>query len=106
MLDPQLLALLVCPATHQDVALASPAEVERLIQAIRDGEVRTVAGHEADPALEGALVRQDGAVAYAIRDGIPVMLVDEALAIGPLDLQSGRSRDGAADADPLARSAV
>jgi uncharacterized protein YbaR (Trm112 family) len=84
MLDPQLLALLVCPATHQEVALASPAEVERLIQAIRDGEV----GKEADGALNGALVRQDGAVAYPIRDGIPVMLVDEGLAIGQLDLRS------------------
>jgi uncharacterized protein YbaR (Trm112 family) len=70
------------------VTLASPAEVERLIQAIRDGEVRTVAGREADPALDGALVRQDGTVAYAIRDGIPVMLVEEALAVGALDLRS------------------
>jgi uncharacterized protein YbaR (Trm112 family) len=88
MLDPQLLALLVCPATHQDVTLASAGEVERLIQAIRDGEVRTVSGKEADAALSGALVRQDGAVAYAIRDGIPVMLVEEGLAIGQLDLRS------------------
>ncbi len=87
MLDAQLLALLVCPATHQDVALASPAELERLIQGIRDGDVRTVAGKAADAALDGALVRQDGAVAYAIRDGIPVMLVDEGLAIGHLDLR-------------------
>jgi len=87
MLDAQLLALLVCPETHQDVALAQPAEVERLIQGIRDGDVRTVAGKEADAALEGALVRQDGAVAYPIRDGIPVMLVDEGLAVGHLDLR-------------------
>jgi uncharacterized protein YbaR (Trm112 family) len=87
MLDAQLLALLVCPATHQDVALAQPAEIERLVQAIRDGEVRTVTGKEADPALDGALVRQDGAVAYPVRDGIPVMLVEEGLAIGHLDLQ-------------------
>ena len=87
MLDPQLLALLVCPATHQDIALAGPGEVERLIQAIREGAVRTVAGKEADAALDGALVRQDGAVAYPIRDGIPVMLVDEGLVIGHLDLK-------------------
>jgi uncharacterized protein len=86
MLDPQLLALLVCPATHQDVKLAPVGEVERLIQAIRDGEVRTVAGKAADAALNGALVREDGAVAYPIRDGIPVMLVDEGLAVGHLDL--------------------
>jgi uncharacterized protein YbaR (Trm112 family) len=87
MLDPQLLALLVCPATHQDVAEATPAEVDRLAQAIREGAVRTVGGREADGAIEGALVRQDGAVAYPIRDGIPVMLVEEALVIGHLDLK-------------------
>ncbi len=88
MLDAQLLALLVCPATHQDVALAQPAELDRIVQAVRDGDVRTVAGLEADPAvLDGALIRQDGAVAYPIRDGIPVMLVDEALAIGHLALR-------------------
>jgi uncharacterized protein YbaR (Trm112 family) len=87
MLDAQLLALLVCPATHQDVSLAQPAEVERLVQGVRDGDVRTVAGKEADAAFEGALLRKDGAVAYPIRDGIPVMLVDEGLAIGHLDLK-------------------
>ena len=88
MLDPQLLALLVCPATHQDVALATPDELERLVQAIRDGELRTVAGKPAEGELTGALVRQDGAVAYPIRDGIPVMLVDEALVVDRLDLRS------------------
>jgi uncharacterized protein YbaR (Trm112 family) len=87
MLDAQLLALLVCPATHQDVTLASPAEVVRLIQGVRDGQVRTVAGAEPDAAFDGALVRQDGAVAYPIRDGIPVMLVEEGLVIDRLDLR-------------------
>ena len=87
MLDAQLLALLVCPVTHQDVALASPAELERLVSAIRKGDVHTVAGEAVDPAIDGALIRQDGTVAYAIRDGIPVMLVTEGLAIGQLDLR-------------------
>jgi uncharacterized protein YbaR (Trm112 family) len=101
MLDAQLLALLVCPATHQEVALASPAEIERLNQAIRGGEVRTVEGKEAEAELDGALVRQDGAVAYVIRDGIPVMLVEEGLAVGHLDL-----RPGPADGSEIVRAAV
>jgi len=89
MLDAQLLALLVCPATHQEVTLASPADVQRLIAGVRNGEVRTVAGAEPDSAFEGALVRQDGAVAYPIRDGIPVMLVEEGLVIDRLELRPG-----------------
>jgi uncharacterized protein YbaR (Trm112 family) len=67
--------------------LASPAETAQLIEAIKSGEVRTVAGKEADPALEGALIRADRAVAYPIRDGIPVMLIPEGLAIVRVDLR-------------------
>ena len=91
MLDAQLLALLVCPATHQEVALAGSAQVERMLRAVREGEVRTVGGREAEATFEGALVRRDGAVAYPVRDGIPVMLVEEGLAVGHLDL---RAADG------------
>ncbi len=87
MLHADLLALLVCPQTHQDVTLASPAEVQQLVEGIKSGEVRTVAGQAADPALEGALIRADRTVAYPIRDGIPVMLIAEGLAIAPIDLR-------------------
>jgi uncharacterized protein YbaR (Trm112 family) len=87
MLHAELLALLVCPETHQDVTLASPAETFQLIEAIKAGDVRTVAGQQADPALEGALVRADRAVAYPIRDGIPVMLIPEGLAIAHIALR-------------------
>ena len=94
MVDAQLLALLVCPATHQEVTLASPADVERLIQGVREGIVRTVGGVEADATFDGALLRQDGAVAYPIRDGIPVMLVEEGLVIDRLDLRPGPAAGG------------
>ena len=79
MVDPELVALLVCPATHQDVALASADEIERLNDAIRQGKVHTVNGALVEQPVEGALVRQDRAIAYPIRDGIPVMLVAEGL---------------------------
>jgi uncharacterized protein YbaR (Trm112 family) len=86
MLDPELLALLVCPETHQDVTLATPGEVAALNEAIIRGQVRTTAGKPIDQPVEGALIRVDRAVAYPIRDGIPVMLVTEGLAIPQLNL--------------------
>jgi len=86
MLDAELLALLVCPETHQDVVLATPDEIEVLNGAIREGRVRTAGGKVADAPVEGALVRIDRAVAYPIRDGIPVMLVPEGLMIAPIQL--------------------
>ncbi len=86
MLAPELLALLVCPETHQDVALAPEGEIIRLNEAIRGGQVLTVAGKKVEEPVEGALIRVDRAVAYPIRDGIPVMLVPEGLAIHGLNL--------------------
>jgi uncharacterized protein YbaR (Trm112 family) len=81
MLHPDLLALLVCPETHQDVALATPDEIARINEAIRQGQVQTVGGTLAVQPVEGALIRSDRAVAYPIRDSIPVMLVPEGLSI-------------------------
>jgi uncharacterized protein YbaR (Trm112 family) len=86
MLDPELLALLVCPETHQDVTMATPFEVARLNEAILKGQVRTAKGDPVDQPVEGALIRIDRAIAYPIRDGIPVMLVAEGLAIPQVDL--------------------
>jgi len=86
MLDAELLALLVCPETHQDVTLATPEEINRLNEAIRAGQVKNVAGREVDQPLEAALIRIDRAIAYPIREKIPVMLVPEGLAISKVDL--------------------
>ena len=81
MLDAELLALLVCPETHQDVALATAEEIALLNKAIGAGQVRTASGKDVDQPVEGALIRADRAIAYPIRDGIPVMLAAEGLAI-------------------------
>ena len=88
MLDAELLALLVCPETHQDVTLATPGEIALLNEAIREGQVRTAGGNPVDQPVEAALIRADRAVAYPIRDGIPVMLVAEGLAIPQVNLNA------------------
>jgi uncharacterized protein YbaR (Trm112 family) len=83
MIDAQLLALLVCPDTHQDVILAAPEDVARINTAIREGRVHNVGGKLVDQPVQGALIRADQTIAYPIRDGIPVMLVQEGLHIDP-----------------------
>ena len=45
-----------------------------------------MAGNPVDQPVEGALIRIDRAIAYPIRDGIPVMLVPEGLAISGVNL--------------------
>ena len=86
MLNPELLALLVCPETHQDVALANPDEIARINSAIGQGLMRNAGGETVQQPVEAALIRTDRRVAYPIRDGIPVMLVAEGLDLSPVKL--------------------
>ncbi len=86
MLNAELLALLVCPETHQDVTLATAGEIVQINEAIRQGQVRTAGGNPVVQPVEGALIRADRSIAYPIRDGIPVMLVAEGLAISQVKL--------------------
>jgi len=81
MLDPDLLEILVCPETKEPVHLAEDDLLGRINQAIRDGQVRTRRGEQVQEPLDAALVREDGKLLYPVRDGIPVMLVDEAISL-------------------------
>ena len=85
-ISPELLEILVCPETHQPVRPAPAETVERLNALQADGQLTNRAGQPVKEALQGALVREDGIFAYPVVDGIPIMLIDEAL---PLDQLEG-----------------
>ncbi|TVP76838.1 MAG: hypothetical protein EA352_04920 [Gemmatimonadales bacterium] len=85
MVDPELLDLLVCPETKEPVRLMEPEELAEVNRSIAEHKLKTRGGDEVREPLEGALVRQDGAVLYPVRDDIPVMLIDQAI---PLDRPS------------------
>ena len=81
MIDKDLLAILACPETHQPLAEADAALLARANQRIAAGEAKTRGGATVEGSLEAGLVRQDGKVLYPIRDGIPVLLVDEGIVL-------------------------
>ena len=82
MVDPELLSLLCCPETHQDLRLADAALLQQLNQKINAGILRNRAGRVVSEKLSEALLRKDGKVLYPVRNNIPVMLVEEGIALG------------------------
>ena len=79
MIDADLLRILCCPETHQEVRLAEPAVIDRLNAQIAAGALKNRAGQLVKEKIEGGLVRADGKLLYPIRHNIPVMLVDEGI---------------------------
>ncbi len=79
MIDEELLQILACPETKEPVRLADQELVERVNAAIAAGNLKNQGGETVSEAIDGGLVREDGARLYPIRDEIPVMLVEEAI---------------------------
>ena len=82
MIKKDLLEILACPETHQRLAEAKKAMVDELNAKIAEGGVTNVGGTKVEEPVEAGLVREDGTILYPIRDGIPVLLVDEGLPLG------------------------
>jgi uncharacterized protein YbaR (Trm112 family) len=79
MIDPELLKILCCPETHQEVRLAEPAVIEKLNGQIAERALTNRGGQPVTEKIDSGLVRADGKVLYPIRRNIPVMLVDEGI---------------------------
>jgi uncharacterized protein len=77
----ELLDILVCPETKQPLALAEPSLLASLNDRIRQGQIVNRRGTSVTEPLDGGLVRQDHLYLYPIRDAIPIMLIDEAIAL-------------------------
>ena len=79
MIDAELLQMLRCPETRQTLTPATAAVLDGVNQRIAAGGLQNRAGRAVPEKLEAGLLREDGKFLYPVRQGIPVMLMDESI---------------------------
>ena len=84
MISSELLAILCCPETKQDLCVADASLIEKINQKIEKRELKTRGGEVVAQKIEGGLIRADKQYLYAIRGDIPIMLIDEAIPLAGL----------------------
>jgi uncharacterized protein YbaR (Trm112 family) len=81
-MDRKLLDILACPATRQPLALLESRGLDALNRAIAAGGILRVDDSPQSEPVREALVTRDRKLVYRIDDGIPVLLVEEAIGTG------------------------
>jgi uncharacterized protein len=84
-LDRALLDIICCPVTRTPLELLSERELMRLNENIAERKIKNRDEVIVDEPLEQALVTRAGKLVYPVRDGIPVLLEDQAMPLGQLD---------------------
>jgi uncharacterized protein YbaR (Trm112 family) len=79
MLEQEFVAILRCVATGSELCLLDESALAKLNSAIVDGQVTTRVGQRLERPLEAALVNADGSWVYQVLDGIPVLLLEQAI---------------------------
>ena len=85
MIDKELLDIIVCPETKQDLVLAEPGLIEKINLLIEKGELRNRSKQTVTEMIDGGLIRkEDRKYLYPIRDDIPILLIDESISLEEL----------------------
>ncbi len=79
-----LLKILRCPETGEQLRLADADLISRINRAVAAQSLRNVAGSVIEVELTSALVREDEQIAYPIIEGIPRLLIDEGIALSAI----------------------
>lgn len=82
--DNALLSILCCPVTQLPLRVMSSAELDSLNERIDVRGIKYRDGSVVEAPLEAALASEDGRIAYAVSDGIPVLLEERGIALSQL----------------------
>jgi len=83
-----LVSMLVCPVEKgQKLALVTEDRLKELNRRIAAGGLKNRGGNVVEEPLEEGLLREDGKVIYAVRKGIPDLIVDDGIPLEPGDVE-------------------
>jgi uncharacterized protein len=85
MVPQDLLDILCCPETKQDIQLVEGKIIDIINIRIKDGSLKNRAGEAIKEPIDSGLLREDRKYLYPIREDIPVMLIDEAIPFEEFD---------------------
>ena len=79
MIAAELLKLMCCPETHQELRLAEDTLIADLNRRIEQRTLKNRSCEMISEKIDGGLLRADGKLLYPLRQNIPVLLVEEAI---------------------------
>ncbi len=80
MISKDLLKVIACPETKQDLILADDDLVDKINSMIERGELLNKINQKVTEKIDGGLIqKEDRKYLYPIRDEIPILLIDESI---------------------------
>ena len=82
MISEELLKIIACPETKQSLVIAEPDLVDKINSLIEKGVLTSRSGQKIKNKIDAGLIQKDDCkYLYPVRDGIPVLLIDESISL-------------------------